>query len=273
MNNIAYRYANVETALKMLESQELWFTDLRKMNDWDEYNAGFRIVCELIRNELPEHSDILDTFAPERMQGDFQILICSFSSRGDCLNMWNGYGDHGLGASVGYSTSTIETFHLFSRFLNKGAPIAGKVEFQPIMYSEETFKQLIRHNINRVFSVKPGLSPEETQRILNFRKNLLRPVLTRLCTLYKHEFFEDEREVRGFILADETSDKYKIEERPTEFGTADYHKISSAYSETPSIEEIVLGPKCKMPEIAFREKLDELGLHQVKISKSRGTYR
>lgn len=39
--NLAFRYASVETFFKMIENQELWFTDLRNMNDPEEYSAGY----------------------------------------------------------------------------------------------------------------------------------------------------------------------------------------------------------------------------------------
>ena len=85
---IAYRYATAETFVKMLQSQELWFTDLRRMNDWDEYAAGFRIANDLMAEEFPEHAHVLGEISPERMSDQFMVLICSFST---CLSYLHGW--------------------------------------------------------------------------------------------------------------------------------------------------------------------------------------
>ncbi|EDJ1215303.1 DUF2971 domain-containing protein, partial [Salmonella enterica] len=52
--NLAFRYASVETFFKMIENQELWFTDLRNMNDPEEYSAGYEIVKGIINEEFPD---------------------------------------------------------------------------------------------------------------------------------------------------------------------------------------------------------------------------
>ncbi|EAM7120976.1 TPA: DUF2971 domain-containing protein, partial [Escherichia coli] len=52
--NLAFRYASVETFFKMIENQELWFTDLRNMNDPEEYSAGYEIVKRIINEEFPD---------------------------------------------------------------------------------------------------------------------------------------------------------------------------------------------------------------------------
>ena len=82
--DLAYRYANAESFFKMIESQELWFTDLRNMNDWDEYSAGFRIAHDLIMSEFPDYASVLENISREKMHDYFMMLICSFSHDGDC---------------------------------------------------------------------------------------------------------------------------------------------------------------------------------------------
>lgn len=273
MNEIAYRYATADTFEKMLASQELWFSDLRNMNDWDEYAAGFRIANELITSEFPQFASILGEISPERMSDQFMILICSFSNHGDCLSMWRGYGDNGKGAAIGYSTHEIENHHLFSRYLQKMDPVNGKVKFNSVIYSEENYKEIIRHNVRRVFSVSSDVPPEERPLILEFRKKILESLLVRLCTLYKNDFFEDERETRGFIEINKYNDPYEISRRSSDFGDSAFHKIRSDFQSTPSIKEVVLGPGYEKTDEYVQHLLAEYGLPDVKIKRSLGTYR
>ncbi|KIP88762.1 MULTISPECIES: DUF2971 domain-containing protein [Pseudomonas] len=273
MNVIAYRYATADTFENMLQSQELWFSDLRKMNDWDEYAAGFRIANELIADEFPQYASILGEISPERMSDLFMVLICSFSSHGDCLSMWRGYGENGKGAAIGYDTHEIENHHLFARFLQKMDPVNGKVKFNSVIYSEENYREIIRQNITRVFSISSEADPEEIPLILEFRKKMLGSVLVRLCTLYKNDFFVDEREIRGFIEINEHADPYEVSKRSGDFGDSTVHKIRSDFKGIPSIKEVVLGPSYENSDEHVRSLLVKYGLPDVEIKRSLGTYR
>ncbi|EKN5221067.1 DUF2971 domain-containing protein [Escherichia coli] len=271
--DLAYRYANAESFFKMIESQELWFTDLRNMNDWDEYSAGFRIAHDLIMSEFPDYASVLENISREKMRDYFMMLICSFSHDGDCLSMWRGYGDNGRGAAVGYSTIDIQNGHLAQRYLKKQSPIQGKVMFQPIIYSEEEYKILIRYYIKKIFTIPDNLPQSEKETFLNVQSRMFGHLLMRLFTCYKNDFFKDEREVRGFIEISDTVDPYDINKRNTDFGEASYHKISSSFCGEPSIREVVLGPLYEKSDEDVRSKLDAVGLMDVKIRRSRGTYR
>ncbi|MEI7348027.1 DUF2971 domain-containing protein [Dickeya chrysanthemi] len=267
--DLAYRYANAETFLKMLESQELWFTDLRNMNDWDEYSAGYRIAKDLIINEFPNHIKVLENISRDKMRDNFMMLICSLTNDGDCLSMWRGYGDNGRGAAVGYSTLDIENHHLFERYLQKLSPTQGRAKFYPVLYSEEEFKKQIRSYAYRLFT----LSDDMVQNTLLVRSHMFGNLLTKLCTLYKNDFFKDEREIRGFIEINDVVYSYNMGRRNTDFGDAPYHKINSAFQGIPSIKEVVLGPLYEESDEYVRSKLNAAGLSGVNIRRSKGTYR
>ncbi|GKX39619.1 hypothetical protein SOASR014_33580 [Pectobacterium carotovorum subsp. carotovorum] len=271
--DLAYRYANAETFLKMLESQELWFTDLRNMNDWDEYSAGYRIAKELIINEFPNQIKVLENISREQMSDNFMMLICSLTNDGDCLSMWRGYGDNGRGAAVGYSTLDIENHHLFERYLQKLSPIQGRTKFHPVFYSEEEFKEQIRSYAHRLFTLSDDTPLDMVQDILSVRSHMFGNLLTKLCTLYKNDFFKDEREIRGFIEISDVVDPYNTNRRNTDFGDALYHKINSAFQGIPSIKEVVLGPLYEESDEYVRSKLNATGLSGVNIRRSKGTYR
>ena len=95
----------------------------------------------------------------------------------------------------------------------------------------------------------------------------------RLCTLYKNDFFADEREIRGFIEINDRNDPYNLKVRPADFGDTTYHCLSIKPPESSVIREVILGPRCTQTLEHVQDKLEENGLGRVTIKRSRGTYR
>lgn len=243
------------------------------MNDWDEYAAGFRIAKEIISQEFPEHIEALEEIAPERMDVRFMVLICSFSNTGDCLSMWRGYGGNGQGAVIGYDPETIKMITLGNRYVSTMSPVSGNVLFYPVIYDKETYRLQVRSYIQRIFANNQTTPKENMPLFLKIRHRMLQIALMRLCTLYKNDFFIDEREVRGFIEINEINDPYDLKERLSDFGQAIYHKINIKQPKFPAIKEVIMGPLCTLAIDSIQEKLHANGLSNVIIKKSRGTYR
>lgn len=273
MNTLAYRYAHTNTFLKMLESQTLWFSDLRRMNDWDEYAAGFRMASEIAAEEFPQYTNLLSEISPERMRADFMVLICSFSLDGDCLSMWRGYGDNGAGAAIGYCYSGIQMQHLGERYLAKMAPVQGKVQFFQVIYEEAAFKEQVCAYFAKATTLLASKVAAQLHGFQSVQLGMLKVALIRLCTLYKNDFFVDERELRGFIEVNEHADPYALGVRDSGFGQADYHQVQTCSFGIPAIKEVVLGPRCALAVEEVKAKLITCGLPNVNIRKSRGTYR
>lgn len=242
------------------------------MNDWDEYDCGYRIIEQVIHAEFPDKAHILKQISPSKINSDFAILICSFSQKFDCLSMWRGYGDNGNGAAIGYSINDVTNHHLFQRYLAKNAPINGKVLFFPVIYSVDIFTNEVKKYLNESRRRNPGVDLNDAQ-FSHLTDSKLCMALTRLCTLYKNDFFVDERETRGFIEIGSFTDPYKLDERDIYDEKSKYHKFCTTFGNIPAIKEVVLGPMCKISENELKEKLATLGLGRVVIRKSRGTYR
>ncbi|EFQ6508996.1 DUF2971 domain-containing protein [Escherichia coli] len=263
--NLAFRYASVETFFKMIENQELWFTDLRNMNDPEEYSAGYEIVKRIINEEFPDCIRLLEEVSPNKIDENCKILICCFCSDGDRSNMWSEYGDNGKGVAIGYDENIITQCHIFTRFEEHFQPISGRVVFHPVIYSEELFREYVRKKLLAYIN--------RSNLAIEFRHNLLHAHLIRLCSLYKRENFKSENEVRGLIEVNKHAyPPYSIEKRNTNFGIAYYHKVKFTYNNITAIREIVLGPLFEQSDEQFRSKLDDLGLKDIKIRRSICTY-
>lgn len=272
MADILYRYADEKLALTMIESQELWFSDVRRMNDYGEYSAGFKIIEEIILSEYPDYGSVLEKVSPDGIGSRFKILICSFSKSDDCLSMWRGYGDNGRGISIGYDFNSLKLCSIGSRFLQKMAPISGKPMFIPVTYSKEEFLFNLRSNLNRCLSFGNQSPQDDGLQFKNIREGCVEKLLMRSCVLYKNEFFIDEREFRGFIEITPMDDPYDLAEIDSPFGRKEYSKLQTNKFSS-CIREIVLGPCCSLPEEEMRGVLDENDLHSTVIRRSKGTYR
>lgn len=273
MGDIFYRYAEKETALRMLESQELWFSDIKKMNDYGEYDAGFSLVEELISTEYSEHKAVLEKISPDGVGSRFKVLICSFSGEGDCLSMWRGYGDNGRGIAIGYDVGMLKLHSIGLRYLQKMAPISGKPLFLPVIYDKKDFLSNLKIQIDRVIGSKE--SPSWNDNDKNHRAvrcGMLEILLMRSCILYKSKFFSDERERRGFIEISESTDPYDLNPGKSPFGETEHAKLSINKFGS-SIKEIILGPCFFSSEDEIKEELMKNGLGRVIVKKSEGTYR
>jgi len=273
MTELMYRYSCIPTILAMLKSQELWFSDLRYMNDFDEYAAGYRIATEIVAGEYPMLLDALKEIAPDQMGPRFMGLICSFSREGDCLSMWRGYGDDGRGAAIGYSIQAMKQNLLFARYLEKGRPLIGKPLFFPVIYDEGTFRRELRRQIEMHLKLPEGQPEEEARTLMEVRIAMLKPTVARLSFLYKNDFFIDEREIRGFIEIGDGVSGYDLGTRQSDFGDTSYHRANTTFNDIPSIRQVVLGPRCKLTLEQMRATLIESGLNDVIVKQSRGTYR
>ena len=115
MENIAYHYASEETFFKILESKKIRLSDITMMNDSDEYSCGFRIIENIVQRDFPDRLALLQELNPSNINAAFGIIIGSFSTNGDCLSLWRGYGNDGHGMSIGFNIDDVKNLSLFSR--------------------------------------------------------------------------------------------------------------------------------------------------------------
>lgn len=145
-----YHYCNESVFKKIIETQEIWLSDITKMNDEDEYRSGYEIIREELNGFGLENHDIINEMSDSNLNQAFNILVGCFSSNGDLKSQWSEYADQGKGVSIGFNADKIKQHNLFNRFIENGfQPISSTVDFIKVNYDENLLREHARAIIKR----------------------------------------------------------------------------------------------------------------------------
>jgi Protein of unknown function (DUF2971) len=114
-----YHYTDARGLRGIFESQQLWFTDYRHLNDPSEFRHGLKIVRDIAGSLKQNAGDIkqffLDQFIeilkPETFdkgEKGFEFYIASFSRDPNDLGQWRAYADNGRGFAIGFAPRMFE---------------------------------------------------------------------------------------------------------------------------------------------------------------------
>lgn len=256
-----YHYCTEKVFNKIIETKTIWLSDISKMNDKEEYQIGYHILLELLKDHGLDNHVVVTEMADINLNKTFHILIGCFSKDGDVLSQWRAYADDGRGFSIGFDELEIKTYNQFNRFSdNEFKPIMSSVEFINVNYDLDSFKaqaiRIIEHYKNSSSEIKYKILARE---------------LMYLSISYKDKFFIEEDEVRAVITPEHNYDQnYQISTRDTPYGSAFYHELNTSYEQCHSIKNIIFGPKNINCPYEIKKLLDMNGLRNVEITFSRG---
>ena len=110
---VVYHYTSLEEATKILDSHEMWCTNVAFSNDPTEGRYG----QDLIDNVCTRDPDLLFAGARKLVREDIDGYSISFSADGDELTQWRSYCSNGRGVAVGVDTEILSqrTSVLFAR--------------------------------------------------------------------------------------------------------------------------------------------------------------
>lgn len=113
---LIYHYTNDVGLRGILETGQLWLSDIFNLNDPSELTHGFSLAVDILKREAANGSEetkqfleSLENFSkPERFMNAGNYFICSFSSRGNELGQWRAYADNGRGYAIGFEAKALE---------------------------------------------------------------------------------------------------------------------------------------------------------------------
>lgn len=261
-----YHYCSESVFNKIIETQEVWLSDITKMNDKSEYRSGYGIIREVLKEFGLDNHDIVSEMSDFNLNQVFYILIGCFSSNGDLKSQWSEYADQGKGVSIGFSADKIKQHNLFNRFIENGyQPISSTVDFIKVNYDENLLREHARAIIKKHMHWKSEI-----------KWRLLSRILMRLSIGYKDKFFSQESEIRAVVsLEQNIDDKYKVEQRQTNYGEASFHRLKTSFEQFHAIEEVIIGPKSSLARDNVESMLEKSGIDDVlvKLSVATGKYR
>lgn len=182
-----YHYCSVDAFLKILESNSIFLSHCRMLNDGKED----RIFLDSIRNlDISElYSDEEEEIAKEIINSyinkvDFPYVAC-FSRNDDLLNQWIAYGDNGNGVAIGLNLSMIPFIDLLHNRYG---------DSPTIMIDEVTYNDNDAELIQKIVSATMSNYSNTNDKMFAIQSALL--FLEKLSIFTKSSFFSYEEEVR-----------------------------------------------------------------------------
>jgi len=113
--SVLYHYTNDAGLTGIIESGQLWFSDIFSLNDPSELKHGLRIAIDLLKSrsvierpEIDKFASMFEQFINTSIEVVAHFFICCFSADGDHLGQWRAYADNGQGFALGFDTSLLE---------------------------------------------------------------------------------------------------------------------------------------------------------------------
>jgi hypothetical protein len=135
---VIYHYTNDVGLRGILETGQLWLTDIFSLNDPSELSHGFshaiKVMHERTANGPPESKAFAKKFAAYpllEIQESTPFFMCSFSSCGDDLGQWRAYADNGRGYALGFDAKALE-----AGFTRDGATQIPNSSTFPVTYGD-----------------------------------------------------------------------------------------------------------------------------------------
>jgi hypothetical protein len=176
-----YHYTNDAGLSGIIESGQLWFTDIFALNDPSELRHGLSIAIDVLKSRATAARPEIATFASilERFDLDAGIeaaghfFICCFSGNGDDLGQWRAYANNGQGFALKFDTSSLEA--AFTK--KKGKSVRQHSTFH-VTYDDEKLTQI---QTALVDLVDPLIS---LPRTTNVRDDALRAYMMKLLVYH-----------------------------------------------------------------------------------------
>jgi len=198
--NKFYHYTTIDGFKGIIESNGLWLSEAKYLNDKEEIINGKNKAIEVInflmktKKKYKIFSDILNGAIEKLNSLDFSNnYICSFSLKFDDLDQWRAYGKNGSGICIEF-TRDKEKYTLFEIF--------NFMQFAKVIYNDKE-KYIILHRIIFIyfyyycFDLKKGNYIDKEDYI-----NFLVSSLSHNFILFKNQAFQSEKEIRLIYTGD-----------------------------------------------------------------------
>lgn len=277
---LIYHYCSAETFYNITSNQSIRFGDVAQMNDSFEMAWGFEFFKKVLV-EWGKNKDITNHFFEKCMVGTHKMreifkLFCScFSTVPDQLSQWRGYADDGKGFSIGFDFKSIfETL---------------PVKPLEVSYDIFTLEQEIAEMVGNLYI-------EEGKRNFKYGTEFKSECFNIACEFagYKNPFFYEEKEIRLVhkvnVLNFKDESKYLADNDKKVFGNdhmgQEIKFQMRGHQPIPYIEynfkklgkwfplaKVIIGPKNPSSINDITLYLNTIGLHDIVVEFSTGSYR
>lgn len=270
--SLMYHYCNENVLKSILENKKIWFSDIYKMNDSSEFEWARKIFIKVLKKNkhlFEQEFRIYIISSVFSAKEEVLPLIACFSKNGDLLSQWRAYTSDASGFSLGFSIQLV--------YKELG------VNLNSIVYESSIQSDTILETLKELHS--NWLMLNKDYKAIDFYAKGFSIDLH----YFKNPSFFEEQEIRvtrlvvkddaeNFIDVGGNSELKKI--MPLPILTRQRKGEAIKYVELPIdltsqdvIKEIIIGPKNTMRIKDLKVLLSSLGFSNIKIKKSKSTYR
>ena len=250
---VLYHYTSPKSLVSIVDSQKIYATNIRYLNDASEYIFTRQLFVSRIAQFVEDASEDEIVLFLEYLQSHFSTVsshdgdyyVVSFSTAGDVLSQWRGYCPPEGGYSVGFSFKdlTAAAKKKISLFPNSWRLVKceydGETQFRTvdnvIRESVEAFQHFDRESRGEL-SQYLRKDIETVPAILNGLVHDLLRAVGELAPVFKHQAFADEEEwrlVSPRIIDGDTCIKFR---------GGGFSVVPFVYFELPPVRECIVGP-------------------------------
>jgi hypothetical protein len=193
-----YHYTKIDTLYKILESNELRLTEWKCTNDRDEIKHGLQLANKFNKDQL----DL------EHVINKNNYFITSFSYEINKKTLFADYADKGKGVAIGFDVN----LNYIPRKENFWYKNAEFMYLMPIIYDLKTQEKILEYSFYIYEQVKQWIYDSgdyylknklitKEEFVMGLKESFLGNI-EEIISFFKHDCFEDEREVRWLYKFD-----------------------------------------------------------------------
>jgi len=245
-----YHYTSIDSFMKIMQSNQLWFSHASFLNDPLEIAFGIDVIVNILEKKKDEYPIVLSIINKQRniykeMSLDLTrnlVFIFSFSEFSDKLSSWIQYGDDGYGVCLQFIQPL-----LMNKISSQDTGYNNGIFFPIQYYSNEYLpnsNNIIGFNeaiIDYYKGMEIFINDEGMEKEPNVQRTLYEMTKSFACFI-KNDFHSDEKEWRYVIFSGVGDNNIIIV--PAEHGAKMFYKVSFTNDKIISLlNEIIIGPK------------------------------
>jgi hypothetical protein len=279
-----YHYTNDLGLRGIIETGNLWFSDIFNQNDPSELRHGLLPAIEIMRIEadrvaVPEaktFSKNLSGMLRGGIEKTAHYFVCCFSTAEDDLGQWRAYADNGRGYALGFDAQLLEQAFV------AGPPKPGRMTF-PITYGEDQLRAMYQKIIAEVLPLislprsYAGLSSDGLNSYMSELSTILSLPIVRAALFFKHGAYSNEAEYRFFELFQRGPTVPDLRYRSRPYSLIRYREYDWRAVAPNALKHIRIGPSAdkrlafEFAETCLREFHPVIG--SIRIDQSTIPYR
>lgn len=247
-----YHYTDDRGLKGILETGQLWFTDVFRLNDPSEVSHGIDQALSILESDADKAGDDgrlfrkrFGTPVKRNIQTLAHCFVCCFSEDGDELGQWRAYADDGRGYAIGFDAKVLEEAYAYERTYLEGADHI-RATF-PVHYDDDALRatqtELVDETLRAVSSPEAAGLNDEMKEAFHLQLSAqLALALYNISMYFKHTGYRNEREYRFLQVFAVGQPVPNLKRRTRPYTLVKYREFDWMSVAAESLVEIVIGP-------------------------------